>query len=71
MPSTPSPGMGCSNCIYRLADQRQEYSQSGYCRRLPPQMVAVTSPNGDMLVEQHYPWVSAGDWCGEHHYSDR
>ena len=60
----------CLSCRYFLADGR-----STYCRRNPPQMVAL--PGKDMLgrpgmqMRGCFPPVDPGMWCGEYAEAER
>lgn len=62
----------CANCRFRMPDDRPEHVGSGQCRRNPPTVVSVpTTPRvaddtgQGAWIEQHWPWMTAADWCGE------
>jgi hypothetical protein len=55
----------CSLCRFRHADARPEYVGAGECRRFPPTPTVTTGFDGSSQYEQHWPWMAAGDWCGE------
>lgn len=60
----------CSTCRFRKPDERPAYSESGHCRRFPPQLAVWTVTGHDQPsqpgYEQHFPWMSKDDWCGEY-----
>ena len=57
----------CSTCAHRHPDERPEYEGAGLCRRFPPQIAVWSYPDfSGPQYEQHWPWMSATDWCGEH-----
>jgi hypothetical protein len=60
-------GRTCATCIFRKPDDRPEYATSGQCRRYPPVVVEIVSfdGSGSNHFSQHWPWMSADDWCGE------
>lgn len=58
--------MAGRTCRFRLPDTREAYKDAGYCRRMPPQLISYLTINGDQQIEQHFPWMSADEWCGEY-----
>lgn len=52
----------CSTCPFYVPDDRDAWAdKAGKCRRYPPQLVWQGQDYG-----QSWPWMEAGDWCGEH-----
>jgi hypothetical protein len=50
----------CEGCRYFKPRKPEDYGL-GFCRRFPP-IHQHESPH----VANSFPWVNAGDWCGEH-----
>lgn len=57
----------CKACRFGKPDHREQFADSGHCRRFPPQVSQWTHPdyNGPQY-DQHWPWMAADDWCGEY-----
>lgn len=58
--------MSCSTCHHLKMDGRKDYDGYGFCRRFPPQLVAGRTLEGELHIEQHFPWMTPDDHCGEH-----
>lgn len=60
----------CSTCRFRHPDERPGYEGAGECRRFPPSVLIWTVAHPDEPTqpgfEQHFPWMQADGWCGEH-----
>jgi hypothetical protein len=54
----------CETCRFWVGTQ---------CHRYPPVLLSQKSPHDrePNYVEQHRPYMSAGEWCGEHQPAQR
>jgi len=69
--SNLQPTDTCATCRWVRQDERPQYALHGFCERFPPQLVALLYDGITASVEQHRPWMSADDRCGEYIFSGR
>lgn len=53
-------GKNCSTCMYS-----HKLEKGRECRYGPPAVLVVESDN-TVSIEEHFPGVYEGDWCGEY-----